>query len=386
MSAETSAEIVDTNTGLWNLTARMPTGFVPGPNPWTAKLEDGYFLVAGGFNSFNTGNLASSYIYSVASNSWIRTGDLPVGATMGSNFSQTDSVVLDDGRVLVAGGLTIGLGASTASMVFTPNYANLGSGASGAAVGSWDFTRDKAGHVTTLSGATEHHKLIKLLDGRVLVIVGFDRIYASAKYGTVYRDTPGVQAELFDPKSGTWTPLPNMPAIRGEDDQHDGVKGVRQQAAVALSGDGRVLITGGFSEPTDAQGRPLLKQGLYVRASVIVFDPYLFDAGVYPWLITAPMRVARHSHAMSNLPGSAGIISVWGWTTNGWTATAEIYDSRQGIWKSAASMPALQGTNSAVSQPWGCSATMPSGDMLIAGGIRDAEVGGTSRHTYTYQP
>jgi hypothetical protein len=270
--------------------------------------------------------------------------------------------------------------------VFTPNYANLASGLSGQAAGSWDFTRDHDGHVTHLSGPSEHHKLIKLRDGRVLLIVGYDQRFLSQKWGAVFRDTPGVQAELFDPSTGRWIPLPNMPAIPGEDDRHDGVKGVRQQATVALLSDGRVLVAGGFSQPADERGKPLLKYGSYDRSSAILFDPNLHDRGANPWSITGSMHVARETHAMGNLPGSAGIISVWGRTEDGWTATAEIYDPTQGSWRFAASLPALPDSDLSISLPLGCTALMPDGRMLVIGGAGDAELGGRSRRTYLYRP
>jgi hypothetical protein len=381
--ADSTAEIFNRTTGEWTLTAPMPAGFSPGPNPWTAKLQDG-FLVAGGFNAFRTGS-RESYIYSVSRDTWIRTGDLPVGATVGSNFGQTDAIVLDDGRVLTAGGLAAVVGETNASLVFTPNYANLALGASGAAVGTWDFTRDLGGSITRLSGPTEHHKLIKLLDGRVLLIVGYDVRFLSNRFGSVFRDTPGVQAELFDPENGTWTPLPNLPAITGEDDRHNGVKGVRQQAAVALLEDGRVLVSGGFSQPANNKGQPLLKEVLYYRASAILFDPALYDIGAYPWVVTSPMRVARDSHVMARLPGSGGIISASGRTYGSWTASAEVYGTN-GTWRDVAGLPNVPGSDKSITGPLGCSALMPSGDLLIAGGTVDYESGMRSRRSYLYRP
>jgi hypothetical protein len=381
---DTSAEILDTTIGQWTFTAPMPVDFAPGANPWTAKLKDGYFLVAGGFNAVHSQSLAS-YIYSVSNDTWIRTGDMPVGATAGSNFGQVDAIVLDDGRVLVAGGLAAGVGETNASLVFTPNYRNLASGLSGEAAGTWDFTRDHDGHVTYLSGPSEHHKLIKLKDGRVLLIVGYDKRFVTNK-AIIYRDTPGVQAELFDPGTGVWTPLPDMPAIPGEDDRHDGVQGIRQMASVALLGDGRVLVAGGFSSPTDDRGRPLLKSVSYERSSAILFDPDLHDQGAYPWSVTAPMHVARDAQAMGNLPGSAGILTVWGWTQTAWTATSEVYDSAQGTWRIVAPLPAQPNTDMAISQPWGCTAMMPDGSMLVIGGQVDVVLQGTSRRTFRYRP
>jgi hypothetical protein len=385
--ADTSAEILDTDSGEWTLTAPMPVGFAPGEASWTAKLKNGYFLIAGGFNPLvETGDL-SSYIYSSSSDSWIRTGDLPVGASLISNYTQADSVVLDDGRVLTASGAAVTAEFTNATTVFTPNYANLSNGMSGAAVGTWDFTRDTQGKVTTLNGASEHHKLIKLLDGRVLLIHGTDHRYVSGKPGTVFRDTWGVQAELFTPATGAWTALPNLPAIQGEDDRHNGVKGVRQQAGVALLSDGRVLVAGGYSQPADARGRPLLKEGFYVRSSSVLFDVAKFDAGANPWSITGSMNVARESHYMYTLQGPGGVIAASGWIGfPAATATVEIYDVTEQKWRVVTGLPTIDGTDVPISRPWGCSAMMPSGQLLIAGGHRDNELGGKSRRAYYYRP
>lgn len=384
-SADSSVELLDVTTGRWTMKASMPPGFVPGAIAWAAKLENEYFLVAGGLNALRTLDFAS-YVYSASTDRWIRTGDMPSGASLVSNFGQISAVVLNDGRVLVASGLGAPSGAeTTASLLFTPDYDGLARGAVGAAAGTWDFTRDRAGRVTRMNGASEHHKLVKLRDGRVLVIHGNDRRYVFG-VNEFYRDTHGVQAELFDPKRGTWTKLPDLPAIPGEDDRHDGTKGVRQLAAASLLPDGRVLVSGGFSSPGDAKGRPVLKSILYVRSSSIVFDPARFDLGLDPWSITGSMAVARHSHSHGLLPGTRGTISVGGFTDDAWTARTEIYDPAAGTWKSGPSMPAAHDRDLPFSQPWGCTAVTPSGGILVAGGVIDVETGFVSRRTYLYRP
>lgn len=383
--ADSSAEILDTLTGQWTPTAPMPEGFAPGAIPWTAKLNDGYYLVTGGFNAFlETGDLRT-YIYSVSSDSWIRAGDLPAGSTLVSNLGQANSVVLDDGRVLIASGLALGVGETNASLVFTPNYTNLGAGQSGEAAGTWDFTRNQTGQITSLNAGSEHHNLIKLGDGRVLIIHGNDRRFDFPNRDPVFRDTYGVQAELFDPGSGQWTALPNLPAVPGEDDRHRGTKGVRQLSAVALLDDGRVLVSGGFSQPADKNGKPLLKVGYYIRKSAVLFDAAKFDAGGNPWSITGPMHVERYSHSMSSLPGPRGVLSAWGWSTFDGTATSEIYDVQRQAWTLNAGLPVIEGTDIPISYPSGCSVIMPSGRLILTGGEWDNELGGSSRRTYYYQ-
>jgi hypothetical protein len=66
-----------------------------------------------------------------------------------------------------------------------------------------------------------------------------------------------------------------------------------------------VLVPGGFSQPSDDRGKPLLRIGHSVRSSAILFNPDLYDRGADPWSITGSMHVARESHAMGNLPASA---------------------------------------------------------------------------------
>jgi hypothetical protein len=164
------------------------------------------------------------------------------------------------------------------------------------------------------------------------------------------------------------------------------VKGVRQMAAAAVLADGRVLIAGGFSMPADDKGKPLLKNMLYARSSAILFDPRRFDARAYPWSITSPMRVPRYSHVMSALPGSNAVVSAGGWTDDDPTASVEVYDARLQTWGSASSMPAIENTQLAASTPFGCSATLPDGRLLIAGGEIDLRTNETSRRSVLYRP
>jgi hypothetical protein len=380
-----SAEILSISAGTWSTSAPMPLGFAPSWASWTAKLNYGYFLVAGGIGSFQAGDLRT-FIYAVATDSWIQVGDLPQATTILSNLAQIEGIMLNDGRILIAGGIDIASNTSNASLVFRPSYANLVAGVTGDGAGHWDFTRDSSGNITHLNGASEHHELIKLNDGRALVIHGFDRRYVNG-VNTIYRDTHGVQAELFDPGTGVWSALPNLPAIPGEDDRHTGTKGIRQMAGAVVLADGRVLIAGGFSMPADDKGKPLLpKPYSYNRSSAILFNPQSYDAGAYPWTVTSPMSVARFSHVMSPVPGSTSVVAAGGWANDGGTDSVEIYDSHAKTWHVAASMPAFGNTDHAVSSPQGCSATMSDGSLLTAGGQSDLQTNKTSRRSFLYRP
>jgi hypothetical protein len=52
------------------------------------------------------------------------------------------------------------------------------------------------------------------------------------------------EAELLDPDTGAWTPLPDMP-------------GARVTAEAVALADGSVLIAGGYSNPSDGYPRAL---------------------------------------------------------------------------------------------------------------------------------
>lgn len=372
---DASVELYDAATDRWTRGADMPDGFAPGAIPWTAALDDGYVLVVGGFNAFlQTGDLRS-FLYDSRGDRWIATGQLPPTATLASNFGQTDMIVLDDGRALAASGLELGVGESRTSMVFVPDYDALEGGLTGEAAGRWQLTGP-------LHGGSEHHKLCALGDGRVLLVHGNDRAFFGTPWGDVYRDTHGVQAELFDPETDTWAIVGDLPAIPGEDD-HDGTRGVRQQATCETLLDGRVLVAGGTTSPADEDGVPVLDEVYRVRRSVVAFDPDRFDAGEDPWSIVGAMRVEREAARIGRLPGG-DVLVVGGWTQSAWTRSAERFDPATDAWHAAGALPGFD--DLAVSLPYACSAMLPGGRMLLTGGAWDLEREETSRRAYVYRP
>jgi hypothetical protein len=95
--------------------------------------------------------------------------------------------------------------------------------------------------------------MCRLSDGRVLMIVGAgtvllnDPVMSAFGYGTLICDSD-IHAQLFDPATNTWSRVPNMPRIAGEDDRFpDGlVAGCRQQPLVVATSDGRAIVAGGY--------------------------------------------------------------------------------------------------------------------------------------------
>jgi N-acetylneuraminic acid mutarotase len=171
--------------------------------------------------------------------------------------------------------------------------------------------------------------LTTLGDGRVLATGGW---YRTASGATVTANT----AEVFDPRTGAWSAAGVMTAPR-----------VNHTAT--LLPDGRVLVAGGGS---------LLKPAgsFYSIATAEIFDPV---AGT--WTATGSLREPREQH-LAELLASGQVLVAGGGQDNSmrFLATAELYDPTTGLWRPAASM--------SVARQLGASAVLPSGHMLIAGG------------------
>lgn len=160
------------------------------------------------------------------------------------------AVRLNDGRVLVTGGYTIGLTVTPTAELFSTGTETFTAHGSSLAVG-------RAGHTMTL-----------LADGRVLICGG----YAQAGAGQV---TTTATAEIFDPSSGLFTTVGSMGVERAD------------HASVLLP-DGTVLVTGGSR---------LAGGFLTDHASAEIFDP---STGLF----------APHASAMIHTRATHGLVDV----------------------------------------------------------------------------
>ncbi len=247
---------------------------------------------------------------------WETTANLP------SLRDQPAVVALPDGRALVTGGAAgenIGWSAYSSTYVFDPT------------THQWS----RSGLLNTARTATA---VSVLLDGRVLVAGGrfLDRTVPGQGRSL---DT----AELWDPRSGAWSPTGRLGATRVG------------ASAVTLA-DGRVLLVGG------ATGR--------VGALTPHDRAEIYDPRSDRWSAAGNLATARSGFALVALPDGgalvAGGFSDVGTTPMGRISTVERFDPVANTWSAADDLPSRVAGASGI--------LLPDGHVLLAGGsVRDPE-------------
>jgi len=256
--AYSSTKLYDPQTGTWSATSLLN---VARYEPAGALLHDGTVLVAGGtyIDTSTDSRLASAEIYDPESGEWSRTENL------GTARTGARAVTLADGRVLVVGGNgdiegswpfasaeiydpAAGTWASAGSMKLPREAFSLVALPDGGALVVGGFagadSRDGAGWPATASAerfdprtgrwsdagtmqsAAANRTAVLLGDGRVLVAGGISGPEFTEGSVAV------VDAELYDPATGTWTVTMPLP-------------GPRERASVVTMTDGSVLLVGG---------------------------------------------------------------------------------------------------------------------------------------------
>jgi hypothetical protein len=302
-----SADVFDPATDSFTATAPMAVARV-----WhtATRLSDGRVLITGGNPvewNFSGAMHASAELFDPKTGTFSPTGSMATGRSLHS------ATLLRNGRVLIVGGSDALHHALTSAELYDPTTGRF----------------SPAGSMKT---ARAFHTATLLDDGRVLVTggsaVGWDPV-------------PGdfvASSEVFDPKTGTFSPTGSMAAER-----------VFHTAT--LLADGRVLVTGGAYTPT--------KGSIYSRDTVELYDPKTGTFGK-----AGSMSDDRTLHQATPLPD--GRVLVTGGSADGWSypgiplASADIYDPRTGTFTPTGSLADARFSHTAT--------ILPDGRVLVAGG------------------
>lgn len=277
-----SAELYNPLTETWSPTGPMATG------RWShtaTLLPDGRVLVAGGFGEYVPNAnaqpvLDSVELYDPATGTWAPAPPMNVRRALHS------AALLEDGRVLVAGGRTCNAPPPTAcNFTFRTATAEIFD----PATGTWTFTGSMTAERHTTSAAV-------VAGGKVLVPGGFSNESLAA---------PSQTADLYDPATGTWARTGNLNAARA------------RQGAMVLP-DGTVLVAAGTSRNTTSETFSPATSSWHLAGDVLLAGRYNFRFAVLP---NGKALVAAGVFPV----GTAAVL----------TRTAEVFDPATRTWSSA---------------------------------------------------
>jgi len=228
--------------------------------------------------------------------------------------STQTATVLRNGKVLVTGGYGTGDITVETAELYDPKTGNWSSTGS--------MSTPRSGHTGTV-----------LHNGKVLVAGGFNQ-------GPGFPVVPApvfATAELYDPKTGTWSPTGSMTSPRFDH-------------TLTLLHNGEVLVAGGFSETT-ADGTP----------SGVLAIAEFYDPKTGTWNPTGSMVGARSSHTAAQLHNGHVLVAGGYGINDTALATAELYDPKTGTWSATGSMTTPGGIQTVT--------LLHSGEVLVAGGV-----------------
>jgi hypothetical protein len=280
-----SAELYDPATGQFTATTSTVSPHESGTEISSTLLRDGRVFILGCGSSWAcSGGQWSADLYDPSTGQFTAVGQLP------ESFFYWTTTLLNDGRVLIAGG-TIGSDPTASDPMPTagPNPSLIFDPATGTFAATGSMAR----------GWVSRHTAILLPDGRVLLIDG----------GFSSDNALPVVGELYDPATGKFTPTADV-----------GI--TRVLPTTTLLANGKVLLAGGAAIGTSSLD----------ASTVLLYDPS--TGGFKPGGSTL---VPRREHTATLLSdgrvllagGIDGGVSIGsdGLTTGDWpTNSAEIYD------------------------------------------------------------
>ena len=250
----------------WTLTGSMNT---PRVGATGTVLQDGRVLVAGGTDTSGT-LLSSAEIYDPATGTWSLT------SPMVQPQSGAVATRLNDGRVLIFGGNISASNVTNLAQIFDSN------------TGLWTGTGSMNQCRQSFTGAL-------LANGQAIAVGGYCGGYLSS-------------AELYNPSTGTWSLTGSLPGP------------VANASATALP-NGKALVAGGTT-------------------GFAVTTAELFDPNSGTWTLTGSLNQARAWDISSGLSGtillnSGQVLAVAGVGGSGcgsFLSSAELYDPVAGTW------------------------------------------------------
>lgn len=291
--------------GTWSPTSSMSIGRFS----FTATLlQNGRVLVAGGATDTEIAT-ATAEVYDPATGTFSATGSMH-DARVG--FSATR---LSNGKVLVEGGASnTGLALGSAEL-YDP------------ATGTWSVTG-------SMNQDRQQHSAVLLRNGNVLVSGGN---IGRTPCADVCVTSIG-ESEIYDPSTGQWATVGELTIPRSF-------------FTTTLLPNGRVMAVG---------GRVHTGPGYYDYGAIAFADLYSPTTG--KWKATGTMTISREDHA-TVLLSNGQVLAIGGTTVNfnGITvASTELYDPAAGAWTATGSM--LQGRERHTAT------VLQNGQVLVAGG------------------
>ena len=300
-------------------------------------LNNGMVLIAGGnANLLASDSLTSAELYNPTTGTFTPTGSMNVG----HNFHT--ATLLDNGKVLIAGGITDNNAAISTAELYDPATGtfsltgNMNSGryfhtatllqngtvlmASGIRTNTAEIYDPSTGTFSPTGSMTELHEggaAVLLNDGKVLVAGGLN--------ATGYTAT----SELFDPAVGAFTLTGSM-------------KATRDLFTATLLNNGKVLVAGGVSNGVPSSGAEL-------------YDP---ATGVFT--PTGSLNSAHFRHSATLLTNGTVLITGGDMSSISVVGSAELYDPSAGTFAMAGSLNTTRAGHTAT--------LLANGTILIVGG------------------